>query len=113
MPTFSIYVTASLEQAKTHQQAQEFISQSILLGHSIAAIFLYSDAVSVAKKIKDAEVCRSWVELALKHNLEIDLCIGAAEKRGIDNVNKPFKLSGLGELAEILTSDDKLIHFKA
>jgi sulfur relay (sulfurtransferase) complex TusBCD TusD component (DsrE family) len=105
----NIIVTAPPESIQ-HLLALEFVECSVRKGHS-ANVFFYSDAVTVAKAESQISHQLRWAALQTtpKH-----LCIGAAETRNLNssNINATFRLSGLGELAEMLMQPN-IIHFKS
>ena len=65
-----------------------------------------------------------WCELAMQQRFPLHTCIAAAQRRGIldsllatetgkgtSNVQAPFMLSGLGQLAEMLLTADRVVRF--
>ncbi len=114
MATFSLCISGDPNDSQAHHNAFDFIYQCYQLKHSVAKVFLYADAIEVTREGHCTELQNQWQGLAKQYNLTLDACIGAAEKRGINqhNVALGFRLSGLGELADMLASSNKFIHFK-
>ena len=65
-----------------------------------------------------------WSELAAKHNLDLVVCVAAAQRRGIvdegemkrngksaQNIADGFRISGLGQLIEAGIQADRLVVF--
>lgn len=99
--------------------ACQFAKTALLAGNEIKAIFLYQDGVLNGLKdidIPSDELNGQNLLLALSkaHNLDILLCVTAAEKRGIQqhSIADGFTIAGLAEYAELSASTDKVIQFK-
>jgi tRNA 2-thiouridine synthesizing protein D len=72
----------------------------------------------------DRNIVDSWSELAAEHNMDLVVCIAAAQRRGIldeneakrqgkdgDNIAPGFRISGLGQLIEAGIQADRLVVF--
>ena len=99
--------------------ACQFAHQAIKSGHTISAVFLYQDAVFNASQSLDISSDElngqhHLLELHKKHNINLMLCVTAAEKRGLSelNIHPEFNISGLAEFAELSTQANKVIQFK-
>ncbi|MGL5153528.1 MAG: DsrE family protein, partial [Aeromonas veronii] len=70
------------------------------------------------------DLVRLWRELAEEQGIRIDVCVAAAMRRGVldeqeakgaglehFNLQAPFCLSGLGQLAEAALTADRLVQF--
>ena len=66
----------------------------------------------------------AWLILAREHQFDLDICSAAALRRGIVdeseadkagkssfNLELPFQLTGLGQLAESIVTADRVIQF--
>jgi len=116
----------------THQAADtayQFTKTALEAGHDIYRVFFYHDGVNVGTRMSvppqdERHIQRNWTELAEKYDLDMVLCIAAAQRRGImdekeakrqgldgDNVAKGFRISGLGQLIEAGIQADRLVTF--
>jgi len=105
-----------------------FAEAALANGHSIKPFF-YADAVMVANRLlcpanDEKNVAQLWLTLAQSHGFELPVCIAAALRRGIsdvdnatrhhlqgDNLQHGFTLAGLGLLTEGLINADRVISF--
>ncbi len=132
MPSqFVVLVTGSPNCSQAHLTAQKFVEQALRSGHRIDSIFFYQEAVIIANRFvikpdDEAQLAARWQKLAEKENIELQVCIAAANRRGVISqeealqhsldhysLNPAFNILGLGQLAASLTrSDIKLVQFK-
>lgn len=101
----------------TTQRIVKFAHACLAQGHSIDAIFLYQDAIYHASTYfelasDELNLSSLWQQLADK-NINLMLCVTAAEKRGLDMQNTGvFAVAGLAEFAMLASEADKWIQFK-
>ena len=116
----------------THQAADtayNFATAAIEKGHEIMRIFFYHDGVNNGTRLTtppqdDRNIVNRWTELAEKHNIDLVVCVAAAQRRGIadadeakrnkkdaDNIAPGFRISGLGQLIEAGIQCDRLVTF--
>ncbi len=116
----------------THQAsdtAYNFAKAVLEKGHEIYRVFFYHDGVNNATRLTtppqdDRNVVNRWSELAAQHNLDLVVCVAAAQRRGIadadeakrngkdaDNIAAGFRISGLGQLIEGGIQSDRLVVF--
>ena len=116
----------------THQasdSAYQFAKAALEKGHEIFRVFFYHDGVNNATRLTtppqdDRNVVNRWSELAEKHNVDLVVCVAAAQRRGIadadeakrngkdaDNIAPGFRISGLGQLIEGGIQSDRLVVF--
>lgn len=108
-----------LEGPYQHQAADSayhFVKAALARGHEISGIFLYTDAVNLANRfIKppgERNLAEQFDELG-QQGINVVACTACAKFRGMrsnistDNV----RLSGLGELAEMLQVSDRFVTF--
>lgn len=116
----------------THQasdSAYQFTKAAIDKGHEIFRVFFYHDGVNNGTRLTtppqdDRHIVNRWSELATKHNVDLVLCVAAAQRRGIvdegeakrngkdaNNIAPGFRISGLGQLIEAGIQCDRLITF--
>lgn len=116
----------------THQAADtayQFAKAAIAAGHEIFRVFFYHDGVNNASDFAvppqdDRNITDNWVKLAEANNIDMVVCIAAAQRRGLldaneaqrqgkrgDNIAPVFRISGLGQLVEAGIEADRLITF--
>jgi tRNA 2-thiouridine synthesizing protein D len=116
----------------THQasdSALQFVKAAIAKGHEIYRVFFYHDGVNNGTRLTvppqdDRNLQKQWSELAEKHNLDLVVCIAAAQRRGIldaneakrqgkdvDNLAAGFRISGLGQVIEAGIQADRMVVF--
>ena len=92
-------------------------------------MFFYNDGVNNATRLSippqdDRNIIKEWSALAKDHNIDLVVCVAAAQRRGIldkgeaerngkdsDNIEDGFRISGLGQLVEAGIQSDRLITF--
>jgi len=101
----------------TTQRIVKFAHACLAQGHGVDAIFLCQDGIYHASthfELASDELNLSslWQQLADK-NINLMLCVTAAEKRGLDMQNTGvFAVAGLAEFAMLASEADKWIQFK-
>jgi tRNA 2-thiouridine synthesizing protein D len=116
----------------THQAADsayQFAKAALEKGHEIYRIFFYHDGVNNGTRLTtppqdDRNIVARWSEMAEKHNIDLVVCVAAAQRRGIadadeakrngkdaDNIAPGFRISGLGQLIEAGIQCDRLVTF--
>ena len=116
----------------THQasdSAYQFAKAALDKGHELVRVFFYHDGVNNGTRLTtppqdDRNIVNRWSELSKKHNLDLVLCVAAAQRRGIadadeakrngkdaDNIAEGFRISGLGQLIEASIMADRLVVF--
>ena len=116
----------------THQAsdtAYHFVKAALEKGHEIYRVFFYHDGVNNATRLTtppqdDRHIVNRWSELAEQHNLDLVVCVAAAQRRGIvdegemsrngkhaENIAPGFRISGLGQLIEAGIQSDRLVIF--
>lgn len=116
----------------THQAsdtAYRFAKAALEKGHSIMRVFFYHDGVNNGTRLTvppqdDRNLQELWSELAKAHDLDLVVCVAAAQRRGIldedearrhgkevSNIAPGFRISGLGQLIEAGIEADRLVTF--
>jgi len=116
----------------THQASDtafQFAKAVLAKGHEIFRIFFYHDGVNNATRLTtppqdDRNIVNRWSKLAEEHNLDMVVCVAAAQRRGIvdegemkrngkdaTNLAPGFRISGLGQLIEAGIQADRLVVF--
>lgn len=116
----------------THQasdSAYRFARAALDKGHEIYRVFFYHDGVNNGTRLAvppqdDRNLSQLWSDLAAEHELDLVLCVAAAQRRGLldgdeakrhgkdaDNIAPGFRISGLGQLIEAGIQSDRLVTF--
>ena len=125
----TIQINEGPYQHQSSDSAYNFARAALEKGHEIFRVFFYHDGVNNATRLTtppqdDRNVVARWSELAEKHNLDLVVCVAAAQRRGIadadesrrngkdaDNLAPGFRISGLGQLIEGGVQSDRLVVF--
>lgn len=116
----------------THQAsdtAYQFAKSVLAKGHEIFRIFFYHDGVNNGTRLTtppqdDRNIVARWSKLAEENNLDMVVCVAAAQRRGIvdegemkrngkdaTNLAPGFRISGLGQLIEAGIQADRTVVF--
>ncbi len=116
----------------THQasdSAYHFTEALLRAGHEIVRVFFYHDGVNNGTRLSvppqdDRNISERWSALAQQHDVELILCVAAAQRRGLldddeakragkdsNNIAEGFQISGLGQLIDAGIQADRLIAF--
>ena len=116
-------------QHQSSDSAYQFTKAALDKGHEISRVFFYHDGVNNGTRYgvppqDDRNITQLWSELSKKHNLDLVVCVAAAQRRGIldadeakrhgksgDNIADGFRISGLGQLIEAGIQADRLVVF--
>ena len=126
---FSVLVSAGPYTHQASDSAYHFIRAALNKGHECHRVFFYHDGVNNGTRLTsppsdDRNIVQRWSDLAAEHQLELVICVAAAQRRGIvdagearrnhkdaDNIAPSFQISGLGQLIEATIVSDRLITF--
>ena len=121
-----------IEGPYTHQAsdtAYHFTEAALNNGHEIVRVFFYHDGVNNGTSLgvppqDDRNITTRWSALAEKHDLDMVLCVAAAQRRGLldedearragkdaSNMAGGFNISGLGQLIDAGIQADRLMVF--
>lgn len=116
----------------THQAADtayHFVKAALDKGHEVPRVFFYHDGVNVSTRLSvppqdERNIQKNWTALAQEHEIDLVVCIAAAQRRGIlddneakrqgkdaSNIAEGFRISGLGQLIEMGIQTDRLVTF--
>lgn len=116
----------------THQAsdtAYQFTKTALENGHEVYRVFFYHDGVNNGTSFTtppqdDRNIVNRWSELAEKYDLDLVVCVAAAQRRGIvdpdeakrnsksgSNIAPRFRISGLGQLIEAGIQAERLVVF--
>ena len=126
---FSIQVNEGPYQHQAADTAYQFTKTALEKGHEVFRVFFYHDGVNNATRLTtppqdDRNIVNRWSDLAEKYNLDMVVCVAAAQRRGIvdadeakrngkdaTNLAPRFRISGLGQLIEAGIQADRLMVF--
>ena len=126
---FTVQVNEGPYQHQASDSAYHFVKAALEKGHEIYRIFFYHDGVNNGTRLTtppqdDRNIVNRWSEIAEQHNLDLVVCVAAAQRRGIadadeakrngkdaDNIAPGFRISGLGQLIEGGIQSDRLVVF--
>jgi tRNA 2-thiouridine synthesizing protein D len=109
--------------------ALNFVKAAVAKGHEVFRVFFYHDGVNNGTRYAkppqdDINIQKSWSDLAKEHNMDLVVCVAAAQRRGIadegeqerngldgNNIMEGFRISGLGQLIEAGIECDRLVVF--
>ena len=129
MATISLLVMSAPGASQNVQSALRFAQTVAQSEHQLKGIFFYADGVLNANFLQvfpadEQAIYSAWTSLATQYQCPLLVCVTAASKRGVlsqtdasDNdlkqfsLQAPFEAVGLGELAELFHSSDKVIQF--
>jgi len=116
----------------THQAADtayNFIKSALAKGHTVPRVFFYHDGVNVSTRLSvppqdERNIQQQWTALAKEHEIDLVVCIAAAQRRGLlddneakrqgkdaSNIAEGFRISGLGQLIEMGIQSDRTVTF--
>lgn len=125
----SVLVNEGPYQHQSADTAIQFTKAALAKGHEIFRVFFYHDGVNNGTRFAvppqdDRNITQEWTALAKEHDLDLVVCIAAAQRRGIldeneakrqgkdgNNIAEGFRISGLGQLIEAGIQSDRLVIF--
>ena len=126
---FAIQINTSPYHSINGHTAYQFIEAALAQGHQVFRVFFYHDGVYQAFKHTtppddELQFTARWSELARRYQLDLVICISAAQRRGLLGVDEAkrqgkqdneladgFRISGLGQLVEATLEADRFIVF--
>lgn len=125
----TIQVNEGPYQHQASDSAYNFAKAALEKGHEIFRVFFYHDGVNNGTRLTtppqdDRHVVNRWSELAKENNIDLVICVAAAQRRGIvddgeaerngkdaTNIADGFRISGLGQLIEGAVESDRTVVF--
>ena len=125
----AVMVNEGPYQHQSADSALQFVRAAVAQGHEIFRVFFYHDGVNNSTRYTvppqdDRNIVDGWSQLAADHNIDLVVCIAAAQRRGIldeneakrqgkdgNNIAPGFRISGLGQLIEAGIQADRLVVF--
>lgn len=84
----SVQINEGPYQHQATDTAYHFTKAALENGHEVMRVFFYHDGVLNGTRLTtppqdDRHIVNRWVELAEKYNLDLVLCVAAAQRRGL------------------------------
>ena len=126
---FAIQINEGPYQHQASDSAYYFTKAALEKGHEVFRVFFYHDGVNNSTRLTtppqdDRNIVERWAELGKQHDLDMVVCVAAAQRRGIadeseqkkngkdaNNIHPAFHISGLGQLVEAAIQSDRLVVF--
>ncbi|WP_226702989.1 sulfurtransferase complex subunit TusD [Microbulbifer elongatus] len=126
---FTLVVYGAPHASEGAATALRFARALLQSDHGIYRVFFYGDGVHGGSALSappqdEQNLLGQWQELQSAHDLDLTICIAAAQRRGVlssseaSRLEKPagnladgFELAGLGQLAEAAAVSDRLVTF--
>jgi tRNA 2-thiouridine synthesizing protein D len=126
---FGILINEGPYTHEASDSAYNFTKAALERGHEIFRVFFYNDGVNNGSRLgvppqDDRNITKQWSALAEQYDLDLVVCIAAAQRRGLldadeakrhgkdaDNIAPGFRISGLGQLIEAGIQSDRLVTF--
>lgn len=126
---FSLVVYGAPHASQSAATALRFTRALLAQGHELYRVFFYGNGVHNGSALSappqdEADTTGGWRALQREHQLDLVVCIAAAQRRGIlsdseaGRLEKPaanladgFELAGLGQLADATANSDRLVTF--
>jgi len=126
---FAIQINEGPYQHQASDSAYMFTREALEKGHEIFRVFFYHDGVNNGTRLTtppqdDRNVVQRWAELGEKYELDLVICVAAAQRRGVvddgeaerngknaTNIDPRFRISGLGQLIEAAVQSERLVVF--
>lgn len=112
-------VSSSPQSRLVARTAVEFARTAVATGHCLDCVFFYQDGATTALSNDlaggdDFDPRRHWQRLAADHEVDLVVCSGSAERRGVGqhNLAPGFRISGLGRWLEALGKADRVMTFR-
>jgi tRNA 2-thiouridine synthesizing protein D len=126
---YAIQINSSPYHSNTGITAYHFIKAVLAAGHQVFRVFFYQDGVYHALRYvtppdDEFNLTQKWSELARKQQVDLVVCISAAQRRGLlhfdeakrqgkqdNDLAEGFRISGLGQLVEATLEADRFLVF--
>lgn len=126
---YTILVNEGPYQHQSSDTALHFVKAALGKEHDIVRVFFYHDGVHNGTRLSappqdERHLQQAWSRLAVQHQLDLVLCIVAAQRRGVmdgdeakrqgldaDNLVAGFRIAGLGQLVDACITADRVLVF--
>ncbi|WP_108652417.1 sulfurtransferase complex subunit TusD [Dongshaea marina] len=125
--TFALLISGPPYGNSRASRALQLARAILNAGHKLPRIFFYQDGVLNANSLlapasDEFDLHQGWCELAQQQGVQLEICVAAAQRRGVLDQNEarlarkpgsntavPFEMTGLLQLSEITEQCDRLI----
>lgn len=103
-------------QHQASDSAYHFVKAALAKGHEVVGVFFYTDGVNNINKFMnppgERNISKMWDEIGAQ-GIDMVACTACAKFRGMTNDLKieHVRLSGLGQLAEMIQNCDRFVTF--
>lgn len=129
MAIFSLLITKAPFDSQSAYTAFRFAESALSQGHEVNGVFFYQSGVNNGNSFQtthsdEVNLYHKWTKLSQQHNVPLQVCVTAANRRGIINADDaaekdqsfynltpPFSEVGLGDLVALMNSADRTIQF--
>ena len=126
---YSIQINSSPYQSNSSETAYQFIKSALEMGHEILRVFFYQEGIYHAFRYAtspddEVQVIARWSALAQEYDLDLVVCISAAQRRGLldaseakrqgkldNDIAGGFRIAGLGQWVDATLKADRFIEF--
>ncbi|OQW77965.1 MAG: sulfurtransferase TusD [Proteobacteria bacterium ST_bin11] len=126
---YAVQVNASPYASDAGLSAYRFVHAALAAQHQILRVFFYKEGIYHAFRYAnppedEVSITRDWSQLAEQHDLDLVVCISAAQRRGLlcldeaarqgkhdDDTAPGFRIAGLGQWLEATRLADRSIVF--
>ncbi|MEY4767758.1 MAG: sulfurtransferase complex subunit TusD [Pseudomonadota bacterium] len=126
---YAIQINASPYASDSSWIAYQFVQTVLTLNHQIYRIFFYQEGIYHAFRYaqppeNEFSLTEQWSALAKSHDIDLVVCISAAQKRGLLSIEEAqrqqkvdqdlaegFRISGLSQWVEAILIADRFLIF--
>lgn len=115
---FALQINTSPYHSSASWTAFRFAEEVLNQQHEIFRIFFYHEGIyhafkSASPPDDEISIFTSWCNLSQTYNLDLVVCVSAAQRRGLinENVADGFRLGGLGQLLEATILANRFLVF--
>ncbi len=126
---FAVQINTGPYASNAGLDAYCFIQAAIQAGHQIQRVFFYKDGIYHALRKAtppddEIQFTRNWSKLAKEHQVDLVVCISAAQRRGLlcadesrrqglhdDDLAPGFRIAGLGQWLEATLQAERCLVF--
>ncbi|TNG93039.1 sulfurtransferase complex subunit TusD [Pasteurellaceae bacterium USgator11] len=122
---YVLQVTQPLYGGQGSALALQLAQALITAGHQLEQVFFYGDGVYHGNAFTypandEPNLLQAWQTLAQQHQVRLNLCVAAAQRRGIvapqsavdgiqNNLAEKFEIAGLGDFSRAVLVADRLV----
>jgi tRNA 2-thiouridine synthesizing protein D len=126
---YAIQINSSPYHSNAGYHAYQFIKTALLMEHQVFRVFFYEEGIYHALHYAsppddERQLTKLWSQLASNYAIDLVVCISAAQRRGLLQIDEAkrqhkldndlaigFRISGLGQLVEATLAAERFIIF--